>query len=247
MCCLFGCNGGCNCNCHRNHNNFNNVTVIRGPMGPTGPQGPRGVQGPQGPIGPTGATGATGATGPVGPQGPVGATGATGAVGPIGPQGPIGPAGATGATGPQGPVGPAGATGATGPQGPVGPAGTNDAVYAVATAATIAAGGIIPITLSAATADTTMTVTDNAVNVTEAGTYLVSYSTDGSVATGDFITSLYLNGAAVANESLNVGTDGTASKTILLNLAAGDSLALYNTSATVATLDNAGLTVLKLA
>ena len=244
MCCLFGCNGGCNCNCNRNRNNFNNVTVIRGPMGPTGPQGPRGVQGPQGPIGPTGATGATGATGPVGPQGPVGATGATGAVGPIGPQGPVGP------IGPQGPVGPTGATGATGatgPVGPIGPAGTNDAVYTVATAATIAAGGIIPLTLSTATADTTMTVTDNAVNVTEAGTYLVSYFTDGSVATGDFITSLYLNGAAVANESLDVGADGTASKTILLNLAAGDTLALYNTSATDATLDNAGLTVLKLA
>ena len=232
MCCLFGCNGGCNgnhnCNCNRN-NNFNNVTVVRGPMGPTGPQGPRGVQGPQGPVGPVGATGATGAVGPIGPQGPVG---------PVGPVGPAGPTGATGATGAVGPIG---------PQGPVGPAGTNDAIYATSTTATVATGAIIPLTLASATADTSMTVVDNEVNITEAGTYLISYFTDGSVATGDYITSLYLNDSAVANESLNVGTDGIASKTILLSLNAGDTLALYNTSTSDVAVDNASITVLKLA
>jgi len=220
-------------------------------MGPTGPQGPRGVQGPQGPAGPVGATGATGAVGPIGPQGPVGpagpvgATGATGAVGPIGPQGPVGP---VGPAGPTGAVAAAGAVGPIGPQGPVGPAGTNDAVYAVSTAATIAAGEIIPITLSAATADTTMTITDNAVNITEAGTYLVSYYVGGSVATNEFVTALYLNGAEIANENIvQSNSAGAASKTVLLNLSAGDTLSLYNTSATEATLSAAAITVLKLA
>ena len=217
MCCLFGCNGGCNCN--RNAN-CNNVTIVRGPIGPTGPQGPRGVQGPQGP------------TGAVGPQGPVGATGA------VGPQGPTG---ATGAVGPQGP------TGATGAVGPQGPAGTNDAVYATSTVATIAAGSIIPIALTTATPDTSMSVTDNAVNITEAGSYLVSYYVDGSVATDEFVTALYLNGTQVPNESIvQSNSAGAASKTIVLNLSAGDTLSLYNTSATEATLSSAAITVLKL-
>ena len=180
----------------------------------------------RGPMGPTGPQGPRGVQGPQGPAGPVGATGATGAVGPIGPQGPVGP---------------------IGPQGPVGPAGTNDAIYATSTTATVATGAIIPLTLASATADTSMTVVDNEVNITEAGTYLISYFTDGSVATGDYITSLYLNDSAVANESLNVGTDGIASKTILLSLNAGDTLALYNTSTSDAAVDNASITVLKLA
>ncbi len=222
--CFLGCNRNNNCNC---------CCGPRGPIGPTGATGARGPQGPQG------------ATGPAGPQGP---QGATGAVGPQGPIGPVGPVGATGATGPQGPVGATGATGATGPQGPIGPAGTSQAIYAGSAIATVGAGDIVPIALIAQSPASTMTVSGNEVNITETGSYLVSYFAGGSVTTGDFIVSLYLNDVAIANENI-VQSDsvGAGSKTVLLNLSAGDSLSLYNTSATEATLSSASITVLKVA
>ena len=67
-------------------------------------------------------------------------------------------------------------------------------------------------------------------------------------ATGDYEVSLYLNGTPIANEVLSfVGTSGLGSKTILLTLSAGDSVALYNTSDDTATLTSASLTLLKLA
>ncbi len=186
--------------------------------------------------GPAGPTGATGARGPIGPQGATGATGPQRPVGPVGPQGPVGPAG------------PQGATGATGPQGPVGPAGTSDAIYASSGAVVVAEGEIIPITLTTASPVTTMTVSDNAVNITEDGTYLVSYYVGGSVPTNEFVVSLYLNGTAVINENIvQSNSAGAASKTILLNLTSGDTLSLYNTSASEATLSDASITVLKIA
>ncbi|MBQ3493505.1 MAG: hypothetical protein IJA88_05290 [Clostridia bacterium] len=258
MCCLFG-NNNYNRNCNCCHNNLvirgpigpTGATGARGPIGPQGPVGPQGPQGPvgatgaigpQGPIGPVGATGATGATGAVGPQGPIGPTGAIGPQGPVGPQGPQGPVGATGATGPQGPVGP---TGATGPQGP---AGLSDALYASSTTATVGSGALIPITLNASSPATTMTVADNEVIVTDAGTYLVSYFADGSTAGGSFDTSLYLNDVAIANETLSFTSgEGSSSKTILLNLSANDGISIYNTSATEATLSSASITIVKIA
>lgn len=231
--CLFGCG---NCNCNHNCNSINVIRGPRGPMGPSGPQGARGPigpQGPVGPIGPTGATGATGATGPVGPigpQGPVGATGATGPVGPIGPQGPVGATGATGATGPQG------------------PAGTSQAVYAGVNTVVIDSGVIIPIELISQSPESTMTVTNNEVVINEDGSYLVSYYADGSVTANEFVTSLYLNDVALTSESIiQSDSAGAGSKTILLNLTAGDTLSLYNTSATEATLSSASITALKVA
>lgn len=226
MCCLFG-NNCCNNRCNR-------PVVIRGPMGPTGPAGPRGPQGPQG------ATGAIGPQGPAGPQGATGATGATGAVGPQGPQG------ATGAVGPQGPAGPQGATGATGP------AGTNDAIYAgTNTSSTVNAATIIPIAQIAATAGTTMSVSANAINLPEAGTYLVSYFANGSVPSGNLSTSLYLDGTQVSGETIvqtnTAGSSSAAGKTVLITTNGAGTLSLYNTSGETATLSSATLTVLKTA
>ena len=176
---------------------------------------------------------------PVIVRGPAGPTGATGARGPIGPQGPVGPAGPTGATG---------ATGETGPIGPQGPSGTNDAIYANINTVTVESGAIIPLALNIETADSSMSVVDNAVDITEDGVYLVSYFADGDVATGDYEVSLYLNDTPFSNEVLSfVGTTGLGSKTILLSLSAGDSVALYNTSDDTATLTSASLTLLKLA
>ena len=218
----------------------------RGPVGPQGPMGPMGAMGPQGPIGPTGATGATGPVGPVGPigpQGPQGETGATGATGPAGPVGPIGPQGHQGETG---------ATGATGPVGPQGPAGTNDAIYAGVYAGTTATDTVLPIALVQETADSTMSVTDNSISITESGVYLVSYSLSGTPDAGgsDLSVSLYRNGVLVPNETLSVNTSAeteAVSRTILLSLTAGDFLSIYNTSDSTITLGSATLTVLRLA
>ena len=233
MCCSF------NCNCSQNRCNHN--VYIRGPQGPTGATGARGPIGPQGPVGPIGPTGATGATGATGPQGPVGP------IGPIGPQGPQGPIGLTGATGPQGPVGATGPQGPVGPTGPQGPAGTGDAIYANANAVTVASGTIFPLALDSVTPDSTMSVSDNAVNVSEAGYYLVSYSVSSSTGGNQFVATLYLNGAPVADENIIPADDAsTSSKTILLSIPAGSTLALYNTSANEATLSGASLTLLKL-
>ena len=257
MCNNFGCQHHCHsCNLVRqgvgpiaNDDAFfnrrscnNNPVIIRGPVGPTGATGARGPIGPQGPVGPIGPTGATGATGPIGPQGPVGPTGATGATGATGPVGPIGP------IGPQGPVGPTGATGATGPVGPQGPAGTNDSIYAVLNGTTADAGASIPLTLGTSTIDSSMSVSDNAINITEDGVYLVSYFADGSVTADDFSISLYQNGSALTGETITVtGTDGAVSKTILVNASAGDTLSIYNSATSQATLDGASITALKLA
>ncbi len=204
-------------NCNCNHN-CNSINVIRGPRGPMGPAGPQGARGPIGPQG------------PVGPIGPTGATGATGPAGPIGPIGPQGPAGATGATG------------------ATGPAGTSQALYAGVTTAVVASGTIIPIELISESPESTMTVSDNEVVINEDGSYLVSYFVSGSVPTNEFITALYLNGSPITSENIvQSNSAGAASKTILLNLSTGDTLSLYNTSATEATLSSASITVLKVA
>ena len=236
MCCLFGNNyNNRNCCCNRN-------VYIRGPIGPTGATGARGPQGPQGPVGPIGPTGATGATGAIGPQGPAGATGATGPQGPVGATGAIGPQGPAGPVGPQGPQG---ETGATGPQGPAGPAGSSDAIYASAPLTTVASNAIIPLALTTASPVSTMSVVDNAVTVADAGTYLVSYFYQNEPEKQNASVSLYLNGAPVANEVLS--DESSASRTILLDLAAGDAIAIYNTSATATDFASASITAVKIA
>ncbi len=226
MCCFFGNNNNCNNNCN-NCRNCSNAVLIRGPIGPTGATGARGPIGPQGPVGPIGPTGATGATGSQGPAGPAGATG---------PQGPAG------ATGPQGPAG------ATGPQGP---AGTNDIIYAgTNTTQTVAANTIIPITQLVATPGATTSVSANAVNLPEAGTYLVSYFVNGSTTTDPLSVSLYLDGAPLAGEVIQISdatTPSSGSKTVLVNTTGAGTLSLYNTSTDTATLSSATLTVLKTA
>jgi hypothetical protein len=83
--------------------------------------------------------------------------------------------------------------------------------------------------------------------ISQDGTYLVSYFTDGSVEAGDYTTTLYLNDAPIDGESISFELEGAAGKTILLNLTAGDTLSLFNDSPSEATVDNASLTVLKLA
>lgn len=172
--------------------------------------------------------------------------------GPAGPVGPQGPRGFIGPQGPQGPVGPQGETGATGATGPQGPAGTNDIIYAGNnTSQTVNASTIIPISQITATDGTTMSVSANAVNLPEAGTYLVSYGANGSVQSGDLIVALYQNGSAVSGESLVMESTATrssvGSKTILITTSGPATLSLQNTSSETATLSSAYITVLKTA
>jgi hypothetical protein len=90
-----------------------------------------------------------------------------------------------------------------------------------------------------------MTVANNEITVSEAGTYLVSYFYENTALDTDTEISLYLNDTAITGEVLT--DQDSANKTILLNLDAGDSIALYNTSATDAAIDSASITVVKIA
>ncbi len=230
------------CSCQRVTPTPIQPRVIVGPVGPQGPMGAQGATGPIGPQGPQGPIGLTGATGPVGatgPQGPIGLTGPQGEVGPVGPQGATG---ATGATGPQGPIG------LTGPQGETGPAGTADSLYATSGAQTVADATIIPITESASTPTTVMSVDANAITM-PAGTYLVSYGANGTSDGTALSVQLYQNGAPVATEVLSAQATTTApanlNRTILVTSADEITLALYNVSGAEATLSNANITALK--
>ena len=150
--------------------------------------------------------------------------------------------------GERGPTGPRGPMGVPGPQGAQGVPGTNNAVYAgLSNATDIAQNAIIPLTLVTATDGSTFTVSDGAINLPEAGTYLVSYSVNGSNATGDIATTLYLNGTPVIGETLSEASTGdiaNLSKTILLTTNAPAALSIFNTSAGTATISNASITAL---
>lgn len=151
------------------------------------------------------------------------------------------PRGLAGPVGPRGPIGPQGATGAS---------GTSNIIYAgVNSSTTIATNTIIPITQLASTANGSMSVSSNAVNLPEAGSYLVSYYVNGSVPSGDLIYALYLNGSALSGESITMtntaGSSSAAGKTILITTTAAGTLSVYNLSAETVTLSSATITVLK--
>ena len=159
-------------------------------------------------------------------------------------RGPMGP------TGPQGARGPIGPQGATGPQGLPGTPYIANSIYAGTNATqTVPANSVIPIAQLAISPQSTMTASNNAVNISESGTYLVSYSVNGSVPTGALNLSLYQNGAPVAGEvitSTSAGNTVSNTKNILMNITAPSTLSLYNSSGEVLTSDSATLTVTRL-
>ena len=187
---------------------------------------------------------------PVVIRGPIGPTGATGARGPIGPQGATGPQGPQGIQGPIGATGPQGPQGIQGPVGPQGPAGASNAIYAGTNVTqSVDAGAIIPILEISSTPTSTFSVVGNAVNIPDAGTYLVSYSANGDGANG-FEISLYLNGSQIVGETISVASTGTidsASKTILVNTTGASTLSIYNTSDNTVTFDSATITIVEIA
>lgn len=222
--------------CH-NSSPCTSIEYLRGPMGPIGATGPMGPMGPQGAPGPQGIQGIPGATGATGPQGPAG---------PQGPQGEPGATGATGAVGPQGPAGP------QGPQGEAGTPALVDALYASGGTQSVATGAIIPITSTATTPTTTMTVANNAVTL-PVGTYFVTYGATGTAdtATATMSVQLYANGAAIATEILNDEASPTesanVSKTIVYNATAETTLSIHNASTATINFTGANITVQKLA
>lgn len=220
----------------------------QGPIGPQGPQGPIGPTGPQGPVGPQGPFGPQGPAGPIGPQGPQGPNGLpglNGLPGAQGPQGAQGPAGLQGPTGPQGIqgitgiIGLTGNQGAQGPQGPQGPSGLI-LEYALArteerTTTPIAAGAIFPLTSLEIHSGQYTLLPTGAIQVTNVGVYMIYYQV--TVQTGSSIA-LQINGGAIfpAQTVYSARNNNSrANGSVIINLAAGSTVAIVNNNAAVAT------------
>lgn len=110
--------------------------------------------------------------------------------------------------------------------------GLNDSLYAESGAQTVAAAAQIPLTLSNATANTVMSVSNNAV-VLPAGTYLVSFGGTGTPSTGNETgVQLYVNGSALAYGTLTTYATATVSgnvgKTLVLTVTSAGTLTLFN-------------------
>lgn len=188
------------------------------------------------------STGPTGPTGPIGPQG-------------SGVQGPRGPPGLLGATGPQGIQGLQGADGAQGIQGPTGPE------YQVTVAST-AKDGTIGVLAIGRTVYTNYTELLDLANNFDPVTGIFTVPTTGFYQiSGDINTALLGLGASITysidvNDTsvidvpalLVVGSTFSFSKTIILNLTAGDQIVLsMNATILVSVSTNsASLTVSKL-
>ena len=214
------------------------TTGVQGPAGPTGVTGAMGAQGPTGPTGGTGATGAqgptgsTGATGATGAQGPTGSTGGTGATGA---QGPTGSTGVTGATGAQGPTGPTGATGATGPTGPTGSVASYGYIYTTAGAGVLG-GADVPFSNNGPLSNITHAANSTIITVSNAGTYLISYSVNIMTGVGSAIA-VAVNGTVdVSTQVPSLVATGEIGGSVVLTLAAGDVITLRNNSAVPLTL-----------
>jgi hypothetical protein len=230
----------------------------RGPAGSRRPAGPRGESGPQGPAGTPGAGGAKGdpgAPGPRGEQGPAGsgAPGPQGIPGPVGPVGPQGPQGLVGPVGPIGPIGPQGlqgdpgrngtdgrpgVAGADGRPGPVGPSGgfPADAAWI-----SDSSGQVVPVT-GAILFDGEENLGANVshasgagrVTIGSAGRYVVRFHANLESSTappGTTELMLSLNNAGVnASGTTIFGNSGSATSEVILDLAAGDWLGVFNNS-----------------
>ena len=215
-----------------------------GATGPTGPTGPSsGATGPTGPTGLTGATGPTGLTGPTGPTGPTGLTGPTGPTGLTGPTGPTGLTGPTGATGPTGPAG-------TGLDAYGGRYSTIDQTFTTTTGTPtqIELANVMP------SLDIDITTNPNALTITDAGDYELTYN---ALAEVDNVGNLTL---AIRNNGTNIpGTVQTLTLTanesesfggsIVVTLTAGSIIDLALTSTvdtTDGTVNQASLTAKKI-
>lgn len=168
-----------------------------------------------------------------------------------GPAGPIGP---TGATGPAGPQGPQGIQGIQGPVGPQGPAGilANENASAVNTEE-IAMTTNTLLTFPTAMTNNGLTLTDSAITVTNAGTYLIGFGVNEvNTATATDNVALSINGTRNANTARVIQTNAPVSGTFILNLDAGTQVGIVPVISASSTLSNTGgpsvfLTVVRIA
>ena len=93
------------------------------------------------------------------------------------------------------------------------------------------------------TPSSTMSVGANAVTLSEAGYYLVSYYLNGSATNTTY--ELQQNGATISTLTNADATATTLSKTLLINATAGTSLTLVNGGESAITVSDTGITVLK--
>lgn len=241
-----------------------------GKIGPAGVAGLAGLIGPQGIAGVIGAIGLQGLTGLTGAIGPAGVAGLVGAIGPqgiaglvgeIGLQGIAGVAGPQGVAGLAGLIGPIGLTGPQGPTGPAGPPGPGSvSEYAYiynSTAEIVAINDAVDFdTNGPITAGITHAPGSSIVQLTNAGTYQITYSVSG-VEPNQF--ELLLNGQPVIETTYGsgAGTQQNTGQAIVIALA-GSTLELRNRlSAAAVTLQtlaggtlpnvNASLLILRLA
>ena len=235
------------------------ICYVQGPTGPTGPAGAATIT-----IGQT-TTGAAGTNASVTNSGtaenvvlnftiPRGNTGDTGPIGPQGPQGPQGLQGNTGA---------AGETGPTGPTGPAGPPGTS----AVATFGSKYDNATNNITLEANVSQTIplgstgpnsgiTTGTQNALTITEAGTYKVDYFFSGSPSTNANVTvEISQNTTPIGSTTIvkdtTTNNDSDFVGSSINSFAAGDNISLSIESTEAVTISpsagtNAYLNIIKL-
>lgn len=181
--------------------------------------------------------------GPTGPQGAQGFMGLTGATGPVGPTGPQGDQGIPGIAGPAGPQGLQGIQGIQGPTGPTGPApitafgGIYNDVATTALSANVPSAVIMPSTMPA----NNTTLASNGITVDQPGVYKVEYSYTGTPNVDTTLSaSVVNNGIAIpggtttvtASANSQTNTDGT----VLVNLNAGDVVALNVTSSVDSTI-----------
>ena len=235
------------------------ICYVQGPTGPTGPAGAATIT-----IGQT-TTGAAGTNASVTNSGtaenvvlnftiPRGNTGDTGPIGPQGRQGPQGLQGNTGV---------AGETGPTGPTGPAGPPGTS----AVATFGSKYDNATNNITLEANVSQTIplgstgpnsgiTTGTQNALTITEAGTYKVDYFFSGSPSTNANVTvEISQNTTPIASTTIvkdtTTNNDSDFVGSSINSFAAGDNISLSIESTEAVTISpsagtNAYLNIIKL-
>lgn len=180
----------------------------------------------------------------------------TGIIGPTGPAGPIGPTGPQGEIGATGPTGPQGETGATGPTGPTGPSGETATIDASTnrstTENTVTDDAIVPVTGTNSTStDSTLTFSDDAVTITENGTYLISAVVSLTGATAGSYYSFAINDGTSDYQfrvSAPTGTTtGSNSYTIVSTVTTSpQTIAIYNRSGEQVTVSFAELNVIKL-
>lgn len=160
----------------------------------------------------------------------------------VGPTGPMGPQGMRGPTGPTGPTGATGETGTISNQNAT-ILNTGDQALTSGTA----------ITMSTVLTNNELTVADTTITATESGTYVVGYSvnkisTDAGASSN---VALSISGNINANTQRPLSTTSPATGVFVLNLTAGQTIALVPTITTPTTLQaangpSASLTVVRI-